>query len=93
MYAFLVPPSWTNAAKTITENSLHSAEPYIGIVKGWKNTGKSAFTRFLCNVLRSSHKRVAYLECDIGQSEFMPSGCVSLHLLDEYLLGALLCWQ
>ncbi|EIM23010.1 hypothetical protein E3Q22_00603 [Wallemia mellicola] len=87
VYAYLLPPSWTSAANIARENSFRSAEPYIAIVKGWKNTGKSAFSRLLSNTLKNSHKKVAYLECDIGQSEFMPSGCVSLHLLDEYLLG------
>jgi len=31
--------------------------------------------------------RVAYLECDPGQTEFTPPGCVSLHLVSEPVLG------
>ncbi|TIA79236.1 hypothetical protein E3P98_03414 [Wallemia ichthyophaga] len=88
-YAFLTPPSWTSAATQIARNAFHSPQPYIAIVKGGRNTGKSAFSRYLCNALRgeATHANVAYLECDVGQSEFMPSGCVSLHLIDEFLLG------
>ena len=32
-------------------------------------------------------KTVAYLECDIGQTEFTCPGCVALNLVSEPLLG------
>lgn len=33
------------------------------------------------------YKRVAYLETDIGQTEFTPSGLISLHVIDSPILG------
>ncbi len=33
------------------------------------------------------HPKVFYLDTDLGQSEFMPSGCVSLILADSMLLA------
>lgn len=32
-------------------------------------------------------RRVAFLECDLGQSEFTPGGMVSLHLISRPVLG------
>jgi polynucleotide 5'-kinase involved in rRNA processing len=32
-------------------------------------------------------ERVAYLECDIGQSEFTPGGMVALNVISEYQFG------
>ena len=33
------------------------------------------------------YRRVAYLECDLGQSEFTPGGMVSLNVLDQPIFG------
>ena len=33
------------------------------------------------------YEKVAYLECDLGQSEFTPSGMVSLHVLSQPVFG------
>lgn len=34
-----------------------------------------------------SHKRVAYLETDVGQTEFTPAGIIALHVLESPILG------
>ncbi|RUS17575.1 hypothetical protein BC937DRAFT_89790 [Endogone sp. FLAS-F59071] len=34
-----------------------------------------------------SHPRIAFVEADVGQSEFSPQGIVSLHVLDRPVLG------
>lgn len=34
--------------------------------------------------------KVCFLECDVGQTEFTPSGCVSLNVVTEPLLGKLM---
>jgi len=34
-----------------------------------------------------STTQVAYMECDPGQTEFTPPGCLSLHLVSEPVLG------
>ncbi|KAJ3503551.1 hypothetical protein NLJ89_g8378 [Agrocybe chaxingu] len=57
------------------------------IIKGPKNSGKSTFARALTNRLLQSYCRVAFLECDIGQSEFTPGGLVSLNIISEPIFG------
>lgn len=59
----------------------------IIIVCGAKNSGKSTFVRHLINSLLNQTASVDYLECDIGQTEFTPPGCLSLSTVTEPLLG------
>lgn len=59
----------------------------IGVI-GNRNTGKSTFTRHLVNRLLSTHKEIAYLDCDLGQPEMTPSGLLSLSVLNTPLIGA-----
>ena len=33
------------------------------------------------------YKKVAFLECDIGQSEFTPGGMVALNIIDAPFFG------
>ncbi|XP_034358656.2 polynucleotide 5'-hydroxyl-kinase NOL9 isoform X1 [Arvicanthis niloticus] len=49
--------------------------------------GKSTFNRILINQLLNSIPAVDYLECDLGQTEFTPPGCISLLNITEPLLG------
>ncbi|XP_021015295.1 polynucleotide 5'-hydroxyl-kinase NOL9 isoform X2 [Mus caroli] len=49
--------------------------------------GKSTFSRILINQLLNSIPGVDYLECDLGQTEFTPPGCVALLNITEPLLG------
>lgn len=35
----------------------------------------------------SRHKEVAYLDTDIGQPEFTVPGCISLHVLNNPIVG------
>ncbi|KAJ8369830.1 hypothetical protein SKAU_G00098580 [Synaphobranchus kaupii] len=58
------------------------------LVCGAKNTGKSTFIRHLINTLLNHTASVDYLECDLGQTEFTPPGCLSLFTVTEPLLGA-----
>ncbi|XP_036388316.1 polynucleotide 5'-hydroxyl-kinase NOL9 isoform X1 [Megalops cyprinoides] len=58
------------------------------LVCGAKNTGKSTFNRHLINTLLNHTASVEYLECDLGQTEFTPPGCLSLSTITEPLLGA-----
>ncbi|XP_074780829.1 polynucleotide 5'-hydroxyl-kinase NOL9 isoform X2 [Athene noctua] len=57
------------------------------LVCGPKNTGKSTFNRYLINLLLNRLPAVEYMECDIGQTEFTPPGCVSLSNVTEPILG------
>ncbi|XP_055471158.1 polynucleotide 5'-hydroxyl-kinase NOL9 [Psammomys obesus] len=49
--------------------------------------GKSTFNRILINHLLNSIPSVDYLECDLGQTEFTPPGCIALLTITEPLLG------
>lgn len=59
----------------------------IILVCGAKNSGKSTFMRHLINCLLNQTTSVEYLECDLGQTEFTPAGCLSLNTVTEPLLG------
>ncbi|XP_033924055.1 polynucleotide 5'-hydroxyl-kinase NOL9 [Melopsittacus undulatus] len=59
----------------------------VVLVCGPKNTGKSTFNRYLINLLLNRLPAVEYMECDIGQTEFTPPGCVSLSSVTEPILG------
>ncbi|XP_066526144.1 polynucleotide 5'-hydroxyl-kinase NOL9 [Hoplias malabaricus] len=59
----------------------------IILVCGGKNSGKSTFNRHLINSLLNHTASVEYLECDLGQTEFTPPGCLSLSTVTEPLLG------
>ncbi|XP_062363573.1 polynucleotide 5'-hydroxyl-kinase NOL9 [Cinclus cinclus] len=59
----------------------------VVLVCGPKNTGKSTFNRYLINLLLNRLPVVEYMECDIGQTEFTPPGCVSLSSVTEPILG------
>ncbi|XP_067096081.1 polynucleotide 5'-hydroxyl-kinase NOL9 [Osmerus mordax] len=57
------------------------------LVCGPQNTGKSTFNRHLINTLLNHTASVEYLECDLGQTELTPPGCLSLSTIREPLLG------
>ncbi|OXB59669.1 hypothetical protein ASZ78_004997 [Callipepla squamata] len=57
------------------------------MVCGPKSIGKSTFSRYLINLLLNHLPSVEYMECDIGQTEFTPPGCVSLSDVTEPFLG------
>ncbi|XP_074831887.1 polynucleotide 5'-hydroxyl-kinase NOL9 isoform X2 [Carettochelys insculpta] len=57
------------------------------LVCGPKSIGKSTFNRYLINLLLNNLPCVEYMECDLGQTEFTPPGCVSLINVSEPCLG------
>uniref|UniRef100_A0A7M4EWV9 Polynucleotide 5'-hydroxyl-kinase NOL9 n=1 Tax=Crocodylus porosus TaxID=8502 RepID=A0A7M4EWV9_CROPO len=57
------------------------------LVCGPKCVGKSTFNRYLINLLLNHLPCVEYLECDLGQTEFTPPGCVSLMNISDPFLG------
>ncbi|XP_058530582.1 polynucleotide 5'-hydroxyl-kinase NOL9 [Ochotona princeps] len=59
----------------------------IILVCGSQDVGKSTFNRYLINQLLNSISCVDYLECDLGQTEFTPPGCISLLNITEPILG------
>ncbi|XP_064604883.1 polynucleotide 5'-hydroxyl-kinase NOL9-like isoform X2 [Liolophura sinensis] len=54
---------------------------------GGKNVGKSTFNRYLINSTLQRVKSLCYLDCDVGQTEFNPPGCIALHVIHEPVLG------
>ncbi|TFK18392.1 hypothetical protein FA15DRAFT_698041 [Coprinopsis marcescibilis] len=64
-------------------NANTAVGPQTYLVKGPRNSGKSSFARTLLNGLLGRYERVAFLECDVGQSEFTVGGMVSLCVVGE----------
>ncbi|KAK0490276.1 hypothetical protein IW261DRAFT_1324830 [Armillaria novae-zelandiae] len=82
---FCLPLSWSSALSSASLIEANASEVYV--VEGPKKTGKSTFARTLVNRLLARYQRVAYLECDIGQSEFTPGGMVALNIIESPLFG------
>jgi polynucleotide 5'-hydroxyl-kinase GRC3/NOL9 len=95
---FVLPTSWSEALDEVLSGSSFSSSTALSttifnitaetaspafLVKGPRNSGKSTFARTLLNRLLEKHERVAFLECDLGQSEFTTSGMVSLNVVNE----------
>nr|XP_019602331.1 PREDICTED: polynucleotide 5'-hydroxyl-kinase NOL9 isoform X1 [Rhinolophus sinicus] len=57
------------------------------LICGAQDVGKSTFNRYLINQLLNSISCIDYLECDLGQTEFTPPGCISLLNITEPVLG------
>jgi len=64
------------------------ADRFVAIVEGPKRVGKSTFAKMLLNSLLARYGAVAYLDTDLGQPEFTPSGFLSLNVLRRPALGA-----
>ncbi|CAO3614406.1 unnamed protein product [Mucor hiemalis] len=83
--AFKIESSWSSRTDLALANA--KERPVVSVVCGAKDMGKSSYSRYLINRLLSKYKRVAYIETDVGQSEFTPSGLLSLHYLTQPILG------
>jgi hypothetical protein len=85
--ALKIESSWESRTSFAMENAQHQDRPFVSIVCGAKDMGKSSFSRYLINRLLAKYNRVAYIETDVGQSEFTPSGLLSLHYITSPVLG------
>lgn len=79
--------SWQSRTDLALNKATARQSPLVSVVCGAKDMGKSTFCRYLINRLLSKYRRVAYIETDVGQSEFTPSGLLSLHYLTSPVLG------
>ncbi|CAF1566879.1 unnamed protein product [Adineta steineri] len=64
--------------------------PFVVLICGEKDLGKSTFTRYLINRALNHVNpvyNVSYFDCDIGQCEFTIGGCVSYSNLNSPLFG------
>ncbi|KAG6389961.1 hypothetical protein SASPL_151436 [Salvia splendens] len=75
-----IPNEWSTAADVIACGSVSFP---IAFVCGPKNSGKTTFSRHLVNVLLQRRKRVAFLDTDVGQTEFTPPGLLALTVIDK----------
>ncbi|XP_060057339.1 polynucleotide 5'-hydroxyl-kinase NOL9 isoform X2 [Erinaceus europaeus] len=80
--------SFLSAVEELVSVSCEEADgcPII-LVCGSQDVGKSTFNRYLINQLLNCLPCVDYLECDLGQTEFTPPGCISLFNITEPILG------
>ncbi|KAL1724215.1 hypothetical protein EV715DRAFT_285385 [Schizophyllum commune] len=79
---FTLPHTWTSAMDEVT-----SVDSSVTLVKGPKKCGKSTAVRTLVNKQLEKYRRVALLECDVGQSEFTPAGMVALNIISRPVFG------
>ncbi|KAI0080491.1 hypothetical protein K474DRAFT_1689126 [Panus rudis PR-1116 ss-1] len=92
VYPTIVPDSWSSALSLLdvphpgSHQAGNEGRP-IYLVKGLRKSGKSTFARMLLNRLVTRYRYVAYMECDLGQSEFTPGGMVALNLVSRPVFG------
>ncbi|XP_069466470.1 polynucleotide 5'-hydroxyl-kinase NOL9 [Ambystoma mexicanum] len=86
--ACVMSESFTVATEELIKACIEDDSCPIILVSGPRNVGKSTFNRHLINQLLNRIPCVEYLECDVGQTEFTPPGCVSLLNITEPLLGS-----
>ncbi|KAG0321530.1 hypothetical protein BGZ99_003882 [Dissophora globulifera] len=90
--ALRLPSTWKDAMQALMDATRDDSgrlvkRPPVSVVCGGKKMGKSTFSRLLLNRMLSRYQRVAFIECDVGQSEFTPVGMVALHIVDSPALG------
>ncbi|EST08730.1 hypothetical protein PSEUBRA_001811 [Kalmanozyma brasiliensis GHG001] len=96
--ATYIPHKWQLALHSLSASALSAAqhpqeESVVALIRGNKKVGKSTFSRMALERLLSMGTvvggKVAYLELDVGQSDFGPPGIVALHVfsLDDNVQG------
>ncbi len=87
--ATYIPHTWQKSLHRLALSALSAAEhpqeeAVVALVRGNKKVGKSTLSRMALERLLSLGKKVggkvAYLELDLGQSDFGPPGMVALHV-------------
>nr|CAB3264398.1 polynucleotide 5'-hydroxyl-kinase NOL9-like [Phallusia mammillata] len=81
-HCFVEHDDYAEAVKNVltyeTSTGVQSHLFPVVMATGGKNVGKSTFCRYLVNKLLHRFSHVYYLECDVGQTEFTPSGMLSV---------------
>ncbi|MCD6538091.1 hypothetical protein J7L18_05715 [Candidatus Bathyarchaeota archaeon] len=73
-----IPTSWRRAAETIL-----SAEKNTVLILGGVDSGKNGFCIYLANLALRKNRRVAVIDCDLGQSDLGPPGTVNLCFIEK----------
>ncbi|XP_074645215.1 polynucleotide 5'-hydroxyl-kinase NOL9-like isoform X2 [Tubulanus polymorphus] len=84
---FSTPADYKNVQNEFMTSFSDAADSPIIVLCGGKNVGKSTMSRYLVNSALNVCDTVAYLDCDVGQTEFTAPGLVSLNLITRPLLG------
>lgn len=94
VYPHQTSSSWSEALDTMDRQASADSggheevnPPVVLLVKGPKRVGKSSFARSAVNRLLGQHDKVAWLECDLGQSEFGCGGVVGIWLIERPIFG------
>ena len=74
-----IPASWRRAAETI----LSADEKNTVLILGGVDSGKNGFCIYLANSALRRGRRVAVIDCDLGQSDLGPPGTVNLCLIEK----------
>ncbi|KDN44757.1 hypothetical protein K437DRAFT_256902 [Tilletiaria anomala UBC 951] len=91
-------PAWDAALDMLAETcAVKDSEAMTVLVRGPKRVGKSTIARMALNRLITTRRfsKVAFLDLDLGQTEFGPPGIVSLHVFDASSDAPLIvgpCW-
>ncbi|THH30293.1 hypothetical protein EUX98_g3913 [Antrodiella citrinella] len=89
VHPYVLPVTWeaslTSTVPDVVLETDYSRKAFL--VKGAKKSGKSTFARTIMNKLSTNYRYVAFLECDLGQSEFTPGGIVSLNVISSPVFG------
>ncbi|XP_039277663.1 polynucleotide 5'-hydroxyl-kinase NOL9 [Nilaparvata lugens] len=78
---YMEHPDWEKVFDRTLKGGMHVA------ICGGKDSGKSTLMRYLINRSLSRFSSVLVIDCDPGQSEFVPPGCVSVVRVNSPLLG------
>jgi len=74
-----IPTSWRRAAETI----LSAEEKNTVLILGGVDSGKNGFCIYLANSALRKNRRVAVIDCDLGQSDLGPPGTVNLCFIEK----------
>lgn len=75
------PPEWEVLIKTILQNKLQRI-----LLLGEMDTGKTFLCTYLANRILQEHLNVSVIDCDLGQSDIGPPGCIGVSNLKKPLI-------
>mgnify|MGYP003642758663 CR=1 FL=1 len=83
----ILSQEWSNIVRIVKSDPSASAAPIV-LVMGSKGLGKSTFSQFVLDAFLDKYNEVGYLDTDLGQADFTPSGLISLHLVTMKTFGS-----
>ncbi|XP_065829994.1 polynucleotide 5'-hydroxyl-kinase NOL9-like isoform X2 [Oscarella lobularis] len=93
-----IPLTWEQAVQRLLMDALQaklssSHRAPIVLICGNRNSGKSTYSRYAVNIFLNKFSEVAFLDTDVGQSEFTAPGFVSLNVVKDPIFGPAFCHQ